>query len=420
MGTISEKLTYLNDTKGLLKDSINSLGGEITSQTTFRNYATELDSIYSRLPKVSDTGSNISLSPTLKGRLGSVLKGNTLQDGTPTPDSPVEIQSATGRQVIKVEGKNLLPFTNQDFTYNSVRYYVQNGSLYLNGTSTGETNTTSINYKNNFGFYLDAGTYIISMKTRSVRLPLYVMKYSDDTELTVINGYNLNNKTFTLTERTQIYFGFYIYNQVFNQDDIEVQLEKGSTATTYEEYQSQEYEINLGNIHLYENDQIIGTPDNWSIKSTMGEVILNGSETWGADGSLTNTIRLRIATSYFPNTIGQSYTQHTRSDYFVFSVNYNNDTPHYYIGGINANSYFFMPKTLVSNVTDFKTWLSNNNVKVIYLLDEPTTTPITNTELISQLNALYYAKSYNGTTNITITSENLELIMTASAIKGEE
>ena len=104
MGTTSQKLEYLNGTKNSLKSAINNLGGAIDSNTTFRAYASELDTIYDNLPKASDTGTNVSLSPTLKGRLGIVPKGNTLQDGEPTPETPVEIQSATGTQKVVVSG----------------------------------------------------------------------------------------------------------------------------------------------------------------------------------------------------------------------------------------------------------------------------------------------------------------------------
>ena len=99
MGTTAQKLTYLNDTKGLIKQSINNLGGNITSQTTFRNYATQLENIYQNLPKVNGTGTSLSLSPTIKGRLSSTPKGDTYQYTT--------------------TGKNLLPLNNiQETTTN--------------------------------------------------------------------------------------------------------------------------------------------------------------------------------------------------------------------------------------------------------------------------------------------------------------
>ena len=79
MGTTAEKLTYLNTTKQKIKDGINNIGGNITSETPFRQYVAALESIYNVLPKTTGTGTSLSLSPTLKGLMQSTLKGNTSQ-----------------------------------------------------------------------------------------------------------------------------------------------------------------------------------------------------------------------------------------------------------------------------------------------------------------------------------------------------
>ena len=107
MSDIATKLTYLNTTKQKIKDSINALGGNLTNQSTFRSYAAALDSIYNVLPKTTGTGTTLSLTPTLKGKLVLDLKGNTSQDGTPTPDNPVDINVVSGDNSITICGKNL-------------------------------------------------------------------------------------------------------------------------------------------------------------------------------------------------------------------------------------------------------------------------------------------------------------------------
>ena len=58
MGTIAEKLSYLTDTKDLFKDRLNSLGAEITSVTTFRNYLNWLDTFYSNVSNKTDLSEN--------------------------------------------------------------------------------------------------------------------------------------------------------------------------------------------------------------------------------------------------------------------------------------------------------------------------------------------------------------------------
>ena len=46
MSTIAKKITYLNETKQLLKQSLNDLGAKITDEDTFRSYAQKINDIY--------------------------------------------------------------------------------------------------------------------------------------------------------------------------------------------------------------------------------------------------------------------------------------------------------------------------------------------------------------------------------------
>lgn len=530
------KLEYLNETKSLLKDSINSLGGEITSQTTFRQYATELDSIYSKLPKVSGTGSSISLSPTLKGRLGSVLKGNTLQDGTPSPSSPVEIQSVTGLQKVNVCGKNLFDkssaitgkyysstgiltdftnsfcelinvnentkyslkidnnyssnvrlnifvfddtnqrlaqirwgdalasessYTNQNYTMPSGAKYITISVLDMQPTTeninlvpiqleVGSTATTYEEYqsqeyeinlgKNLFDGDFETGGYDTGngQKTASndrIRCINYIkvepntpytfsfendgsayfLEY--DNSKTYLNKYTLimyHTKlgTITTSSNTKYITFYYIpYNHTLITDE-QCQLEKGSQATSYSPYFTPIY-LRKSKDGTYE-DYITGSPNNWSIKRQIRSITLNGQETYSTNSSWNYT-----NTSGFIYNLNNTNTN-ILSNRFTYSANaYGSDT-NGIMGIVWSNQLLFrVSNTIASSVADFKTWLSNNNVEISYPLATETTETITNTELISQLNALYYANSYNGTTNITITSEDLELIMTASALKGD-
>ena len=82
MGTTQQKGAYLKDTKQYIAEGINNIGGDIDSETTFREYAEELDTIYSNLPKVTGEGTLVTLTPTNKGKLGIVEKGNSTQEST--------------------------------------------------------------------------------------------------------------------------------------------------------------------------------------------------------------------------------------------------------------------------------------------------------------------------------------------------
>lgn len=124
MSDIATKLEYLNGTKQALKESINNLGGDITDETTFRQYANQLQNVYDNLPKTSYAeGSNITLSNTLKGKLdfedGIVGFGDTSQ------------KSYQGYQMIDTNE------TIAETTTNGVTYSLKNGVFTFNGTATG-------------------------------------------------------------------------------------------------------------------------------------------------------------------------------------------------------------------------------------------------------------------------------------------
>lgn len=50
MATI-DKLEYLDETKGLIKDKLNDLGAGITETDTFRSYVDKINELYSEYPQ---------------------------------------------------------------------------------------------------------------------------------------------------------------------------------------------------------------------------------------------------------------------------------------------------------------------------------------------------------------------------------
>lgn len=193
----------------------------------------------------------------------------------PNPDYPYPVNVVTGDNEVKVEGKNLMPFTNQDFTLNNVRYYVENGSLILNGTSTGETSSVNTTFKTNLSFTLPSGTYTISHKTGIMACYLYK---TDNTLVKQVNT-NVASETFTLSEKTQVFLGFYVYQKTFANINAEVMIEKGTSSSEYKPYQSQTYPINLGTMELCK----IGDYQDYIARST-GKNLLD--ENYYNDGSL--------------------------------------------------------------------------------------------------------------------------------------
>ena len=113
--------------------------------------------------------------------------------------------------------------------YNSTNY-----PLYFRQTSNPNTVTK----------VLAAGTYTLSVNKISGNTPpqmfkVGVSKYSDGSDIGVITlSNNETSKTFTLSAETEVYFyvTFATNSQVFSNYQFNVQLETGSSATTYEPY----------------------------------------------------------------------------------------------------------------------------------------------------------------------------------------
>ena len=101
----ANKLTYLNQTKQKLKQAINNIGGEVTDETTFRNYVNQLENAYDRLPKTEfEEGESVTLENTLKGKLdfdnGVVGIGQSEQVILPSEYQQVEYIESTGTQFL--------------------------------------------------------------------------------------------------------------------------------------------------------------------------------------------------------------------------------------------------------------------------------------------------------------------------------
>lgn len=51
MGTLAEKVVYLNETKKLIKDALNDLGANIEESDTFRSYVGKINDIIENYPE---------------------------------------------------------------------------------------------------------------------------------------------------------------------------------------------------------------------------------------------------------------------------------------------------------------------------------------------------------------------------------
>lgn len=221
-------------------------GNEVTTEATAKYLSV---TIYS-----TDIleGTSILLNGTSRsGALtGAELEGNTSQNGTPTPTSPIEVKNVTGEQVVRVCGKNLFDNILTSRTINGLTIQVaEDKTITINGTISA---TTTLDLTD--AFTLPSGTYIFSTsKSGTINNSCYLIAINTSTnaEIFSLNLYIASQKTLTLNEDTEVKFRLYSStDRTFTNLKISPMLAKGITASTYEKYQGKDYEINLGNIEL--------------------------------------------------------------------------------------------------------------------------------------------------------------------------
>ena len=151
------------------------------------------------------------------------------------------------------------------------------------------------------------------------------------------------------------------------------QIEQGSTATSYKPYKTP---IELCQIGSYQ-DYIYKNNGNWFKHKAIEKVVLNGTENWSYQSQYS---RFFIDLS---NSALIGARDSSKSNYFVYGNTESVNNTFF----ISTASRLLIRNESISSANNFKTWLSNNNVTLYYVLNTPTDTQITDSTLISQLDA---------------------------------
>ena len=236
---------------------------------------------------------------------------------------------------------------------------------------------------------------------------------------------------------TPSYSGYLILATDINTTNI--QVEKGSTATTYEEF----WQIELAKIGNYQDKlfkAIVGDVVYDSLSSSQKEglnsgswykygidkIVLNGTENWqGASSVVSGTSRFYYDDNkYMNNNVGSAVN--VVSDKFKAiswqQIYADDTTTKNAISTWASNTYegrliIRIDNTFANSLTTFKSWLASNNVTVYYVPATPTFTEITDTTLIEQLENWRNSKSYNGQTNITQTNDDKAFVISYTTLK---
>lgn len=286
MGTISDKLTYLGETKSILKDTINMSNANITNSTTFRNYATQLkegyidilnngtDTLYNNFTHLTGKGMTLSFAPTYQAPMKISCYGSTSQASTPTPSSPVDVVNTTGNQSINVCGKNLF----DENYYNDTTLYTQKTPYFC-----------SLKLPDSFKtkFYGN-----MNLKGTSQSLVFGFSNSNNSVSTRMLSGGTItNNVEYDFTNANDVYLvignssGINVSTdipKIFNNYNIMVSK---TSEEPYEAYNGTNYNIGLGNIELCKIGDYEDKIDKSTGKNIIGELITN-SAAW-ASGTIT-------------------------------------------------------------------------------------------------------------------------------------
>lgn len=235
---------------------------------------------------------------------------------SPNPDYQQELKTVTGENTIDIVGKNL---------FNPKNIYL--GKAWNNADNTAR----AIAY-----VPLTIGnTYTISMQNVSA-VDMVLYNFSDTFTLPYSIAPNQITTTTTITAtKKYLYFQFNKTNLTKNDIlAIGLQVEKGSTASPYEEFKGQSYELNLASRNLINpNSPYLGASLGiTSIYNSANQSISFSGTTTGTWAYLTNKINIKIPKGNYTFSINKSMSTNT-----VIIRMYYNDTQYQDVA-ININT----------------------------------------------------------------------------------
>ena len=412
--------------------NIGTINGQITD---INSELDDFEDLFYGNATVNDEDTTITLDNTVQAKFESFdLKGNTIQNGTPTPSSPVAVNVVSGDNTIGIVGKNYYPMPSSA-TKNGITYTLNdNGTFNISGTATATVdfvNSVNIEEAN----IINGETYTLYF---NALLNFYGMVafYNGDTwlntPLTISPNARINSATLTIPSNcNKINFVIRVGNGVtVNQNNAYCMLVKGaytsSNLPTFEPYQGNTYNIDLPEgmelckIGNYQ-DYIYKDSDKWYLHKEIGKVVFTGGsdETWNiseTNASGNNRFINESIANLVVKPSADSVVMITLSNYFVpKSANQTYSRQEGLDISRNGNIHVYADSTKTYTVAQFKTWLSTHNLSVYYPLATPTNTEITYQPLIEQLNLIEQVTSKDGETNISQVNNDLPFIIYADA-----
>lgn len=346
--------------------------------------------------KNTASGDAMKLTDSADGKAHILnVYGKTTQNGTPTPNAPIELESVGESVEVSVyDGKNLIPYPynpSMALTQNGITLAInEDGSIVANGIAT--TNTQFFFYH-----YLQSTIPISLLPNTEYTLSgcvggsstTYELRVSDNKTTACIS----TNKgtVFSYADTSQITVSILVRSgAVLNNVVFKPQIEVGS-ATPYTPYKApttytvqtpnglRGIKVTSGGNYTDSNGQQWITDEidyNRGVYiQRIKKVVLNGSERWVRTAAYNNE------TEYvFYYTLPDIKDQGSNNSGVlcshlpvgVASTHYGTEDACYIM-----QRQFRMHITGMTTVADAKDWLNSNNMTICYALETPIETPLT-------------------------------------------
>ncbi len=329
---------------------------------------------------------------------------------SPNPSYPQDIKNTgdNGSVNEKVQNKNLLNITSNTKTNKGVVLTIEGTHLTIKGTASQnypvDRNTMPLLLLNE----IPVGTYTFSTEGEYQGRTSQAMNFEfydkDNNKIAEFETSESNNSRTFIVEapiKTIKFFRNMLEGQTIDFD-LYLQLEQGSTATEYQAHAEQNISFPLAQGQkLMEGDYLADD----GVHHVRGEVVLDGTESWGYTGQYNNMYSYNFVLSPAVINTGSKHNLGL-SNYFhnITSEYQADDGGCYFTAG-----RFVIFVADISTVNDLKTWLadkySNNNPVIVeYNLAEEVIDPYTEeqAEVWEQIKAL---RTYKPVTHITSEDE---------------
>lgn len=343
------------------------------------------------------TGESIAVTDSSSNKLlGLNLYGKSTQDGTPTPEAPVDIVSVGDGGSIegRIYGKSIVGcYNKQTITTYGITFTINgDGSVTANGTATGDANLSVAEYNN---WYLPKGKYKFSTGIKSNALVL-IVGLKDSENVPYVYGQNE--------------IEFVCKNSGTQNGHCVIQIQSGRTVSNLTFYPMIRVVSASSSFEKAKTPQpiSISTPNGLGAIPVVDQTITTytdvSSQMWCADEiDLARGVRVQRVSENAALTFGSSGTAngnvYVYSAYLYGTENVMNTrviSTHFkwvesgalaymssgtmFIRNTDSSPVVYCAST-ISTVEGFNAWVRENNVRFLSILATPIETPLTDEEI---------------------------------------